>query len=167
MRALHFSILAVIVAAPSAAFAAHAAKHVAHDYSGITVPMDEARVITFQQPVATIFVGNTTIADVTVIDSRHAYLLGKAFGATNIIGLDADRKEVMNTQISVTNRKMGSVTVNRGAETYNYTCTPLHCETNPRPGDPATWGANTEGPALAHEDAGSKASVVAMGEQPH
>jgi len=58
---------------------------------------------------------------------------------------------------------VGSVTVNRGIETYNYTCTRLHCETNPRPGDPSTYVTNTEGAAQQHEDLGAKAAAVAMG----
>ena len=166
MRALRFSLLVITALAISgAAFAAHAGhlpKKAAVHNDGITVPMDEAKVLTFQQPIATLFVGNTTIADVTIIDSHHAYLLGKTFGATNIIGLDADHKQVMNAQVSVTNRMIGSVTVNRGAETYNYTCTRLHCETNPRPGDPQTYVTNTEGATQVHEENSNKAAAMAM-----
>jgi hypothetical protein len=127
---------------------------------GLSVPMDEAKMITFTQPISTLFVGNTTIADVTIIDSHHAYLLGKTFGATNMIGLDSNNHQVMNAQINVTNRMVGSVTLNRGAETYNYSCTQLHCETNPRPGDPASYVTNTENAAQQHQDAATKAAVA-------
>src|SRR6201996_6085178 len=111
MRALRFAFLtATVLTAPALAFAAtsahrpqhHAVKPVSNP--GFTVSMDEARIITFPQPVATVFVGTPTIADITVIDSRHAYLLGKTFGVTNMIGLDADRNTVMNRTVAVTNR---------------------------------------------------------------
>jgi hypothetical protein len=167
MRASYFAFLAVaaLVVAPATVLAAqpahkHSAKHATQATSGLTVPMDEARMITFTQSISTLFVGNTTIADVTIIDSHHAYLLGKTFGATNMIGLDSSNHQVMNAQINVTNRMVGSVTLNRGAETYNYSCTQLHCETNPRPGDPQSYIANTEGAVQQHEDAASKAAVA-------
>src|SRR5690348_11129672 len=142
MRAFRFAALtaAVVVAAPLSAHAApaqHVVKHSTHANDGVTVPMDEARVITFTQPVATLFIGNPAVADVTVIDSHHAYLLGKTFGVTNMIGLDSSNHQVMNAQVNVTNRMVGAVTLNRGADTYNYSCTEQHCETNPRPGDPS------------------------------
>lgn len=164
MRAFRVAFLAAsaLLAASSIAVAAHAAsKHtVRHADDGLVVAMDEARMITFTQPVTTLFLGNTTIADVTIIDSHHAYLLGKTFGTTNMIGLDSSNRQVMNAQVHVINRIMGSVTLNRGAETYNYSCTRLHCETSPKPGDPSTWVANTTGVAQQHEDTAAKAAVA-------
>src|SRR6201996_7647566 len=157
MRALRFAFFtATILTAPALAFAATPAHRPQHhavkppSNPGFTVSMDEARIITFPQPVATVFVGNPTIADITVIDSRHAYLLGKTFGVTNMIGLDADRNTVMNRQVAVTNGNGGEVTLHRGADTYNYTCTASRCETGPRPGDPAAYVSNTEDAASRH-----------------
>lgn len=156
--------LALIAATAFMAFPAiglAAPKHVArHDSDGLTVPMDEAKLITFTQPVTTLFIGNPVIADVTIIDSHHAYLLGKTFGATNMIGLDANNRQVMNAQINVTNRMVGSVTLNRGADTYNYSCTRLHCETSPRPGDPSAYVSNTQGTVQSQQEASTKAAVA-------
>jgi len=164
MRAFRVAFVAAsaLVATSSIAAAAHAApKHSAkHADDGLTVPMDEARLLTFTQPVTTLFLGNTTIADVTIIDAHHAYLLGKTFGTTNMIGLDANNHQVMNAQINVTNRIVGSVTLNRGADTFNYSCTRLHCETSPKPGDPSTWVANTTSVSQQHEDSAAKAAVA-------
>jgi hypothetical protein len=161
MRALRFAFLAATVFLAATTVVSAASKHpVKHADEGLTVPMDEARLITFTQSIATLFVGNTTIADVTIIDSHHAYLLGKTFGATNMIGLDSNNRQVMNAQINVTNRVVGSVTLNRGADTFNYSCTRLHCETNPRPGDPKDYVSNTEGAAQQHEDSAAKAAVA-------
>jgi hypothetical protein len=167
MRALRFAFLTTaVLTAPALAFAVpaahrppqhHAVKHPANP--GFTVAMDEARIITFPQPVATVFIGNPAIADITVIDSRHAYLLGKTFGVTNMIGLDADRNTVMNRVVAVTNRAGGAVTLNRGADTYNYSCTASRCETGPRPGDPMAYVNNTEDAASKHVDAGTRAAT--------
>ena len=164
MRAIRFALLTASALALTAT-GAFAASHVVHHpvkhtspNDGITVPMDEARIVTFTQNVSTLFVGNPVIADVSIIDSHHAYLLGKTFGATNIIGLDSDHHQVMNAQVNVTNRMMGAVTLNRGVETYNYSCTHLHCETSPRPGDPQAYVTNTESVAQTHEDLLTKAA---------
>lgn len=164
MRPFRVAFLAAstLLAASSIAVAAHSApKHsVKHADDGLTVPMDEARMLTFTQSITTLFVGNTTIADVTIIDSHHAYLLGKTFGATNMIGLDANNRQVMNAQINVTNRVVGSVTLNRGVDTFNYSCTRLHCETSPKPGDPSAYVTNTSSVVQQHEENAAKAAVA-------
>jgi hypothetical protein len=169
MRVLRSAFLTVaVLSAPALAFAArpaqhvnyrHPVRHVVHAATGFTVPMDEARIITFPQPVATVFVGNPTIADITIIDSRHAYLLGKTFGVTNMIGLDLDRNTVMNRTVAVTNRSGGAVTLIKGDDTYNYTCTESRCETGPRPGDPLTYVNNTEDAASKHVESSLKAAA--------
>jgi hypothetical protein len=161
MRALRPALVAATAFLMFPSFAMAAPKHVArHNSSGLTVPMDEAKLITFAKPIATLFVGNSTIADVTIIDSHHAYLLGKTFGTTNMIGLDANNRQVLNSQINVTNRMVGSVTLNRGAATYNYACTRLHCETSPRPGDPTEYVTNTENAAQQHQQTATKAALA-------
>ena len=168
MRALRLAILTTaVLTAPALAFTApphrapqhYQVRHVVHSNPGFTVAMDEARVITFPQPVATVFVGNPAIADITIIDSRHAYLLGKTFGVTNMIGLDLDRNTVLNRVVDVTNRASGAVTLNRGADTYNYACTESRCESGPRPGDPITYVNNTEDAANKHVESGLKAAA--------
>ncbi len=126
---------------------------------GVNVPMDEVRMIAFSQPVSTVYVGNPVIADVTMIDPEHAFLLGKTFGETNLIALGANGKPISNERVVVFGRRMGAVTLNRGAQTYNYTCTPLHCETQPVPGDPSDYFGNTHSAIQTHEDQGAKAAV--------
>jgi hypothetical protein len=137
----------------TAAFFAASAASLA---DGLSVPMDEVRVIAFNQPVNTVYVGNPVIADVTMIDSEHAFLLGKTFGETNVIALDANGKPVSNQHVVVFGRRVGAVTLNRGSQTFNYTCTPLHCETQPVPGDPKTYFDETHSAIDTHEGMGIK-----------
>src|SRR5215469_1865601 len=56
-----------------------------HQDGGIGVVIDQARLVSFSKPVKTVFVGNPTIVDVSMIDTQHAFLLGKTFGVTNMI----------------------------------------------------------------------------------
>jgi hypothetical protein len=139
-----------LLAASASAFAA-----------GISVPMDDARVIAFSQPVATIFVGNPMIADVTMIDPEHAFLLGKTFGETNIIALGANGRQLSNQHLVVFGRRVGQVTVNRGAATFDYTCTSLQCETQPVPGNPKQYFDDHHEEVGTHEGMGTKAATAA------
>ena len=117
--------------------------------SGLGVTIDQARLIAFPKPVKTVFVGNPTVVDVSMIDSQHAFLLGKTFGVTNMIALAADGNQISNQQVTVLNNG-AAVTINRGADQYNYMCTHAHCETAPRPGDPAAYVGNTESTSTSH-----------------
>jgi Flp pilus assembly secretin CpaC len=101
----------------------------------IEVPLDQVRVLTFQAPVKTVFVGNPVIADVTVIDPMHVFILGKNFGTTNVVALDSMGRESMNEQVTVLARPGSTVTVQRGASKMTLNCNSMRCEAQPTPGD--------------------------------
>jgi hypothetical protein len=103
--------------------------------SGLSIPLDEVRVVTFAKPVSVVYVGNPVIADVMIIDSRHAFVQGKAFGVTNVIALDGNGRQIANEQISVSGRAGGMVTLQRGAQRTTYACVGNRCQPSPQPGD--------------------------------
>jgi hypothetical protein len=125
---------------------------------GIAVPMDEVRIVTFKQPVTAVYLGNPAIADVTTIDSKRVFILGKTFGTTNLIALNADGKPVVNDPVTVFGRRMGAVTLNRGASQYSYTCTAAHCEAMPMPGDVPDYHKSTLDEITTHSDMSIKAA---------
>ncbi len=125
-----------------------------------SVPMDEVRIVTFKKPVSSVYIGNPIYADATLIDSKHAFLLGKTMGATNIIAMGADGKVISNDQITVFGRRVGMVTLNRGAAQYNFTCTSLHCETQPVPGDDPTYFGTTHSSQSTHESMATAAAAI-------
>ncbi len=57
---------------------------------GVALALDEVHTLTFKNPIATVYVGNPAIADVTMIDARHAFVQGKGYGRTNIVALDRE-----------------------------------------------------------------------------
>ncbi|HEY1629797.1 MAG TPA: pilus assembly protein N-terminal domain-containing protein [Rhizomicrobium sp.] len=150
MRRAILSALASTVFVP-VAFAAPA--------PGVSVPMDEVRIVAFSQPVSTVFMGNPMIADVNMIDARHAFILGKTFGETNMIALGANGREISNQHVTVMGRRVGMVTLNRGPLQYNFTCTKAHCETQPVPGDVKTYFDDTHTAIATHEDLGVKSAA--------
>jgi hypothetical protein len=128
--------------------------------AGIGVVVDQAKMVEIERPAKSMFIGNPTIADVTVLDARHAFILGKTFGVTNLIALDADGRQISNQQVTVVNGQQ-AVTYNQGSGQYNFSCTHAHCETMPRPGDVQTFFTNTEQAIATHEDAGAKYAASA------
>jgi opacity protein-like surface antigen len=101
----------------------------------VSVPLDEVRVITFAKPVATLYVGNPVIADVTIIDNRHAFVQGKAFGATNFVALDGSGRQIANQQVVVAGGGTSVVTLQRGTSQTTYACAASRCQAAPQPGD--------------------------------
>jgi len=123
---------------------------------GISVPRDEVRTVTFTKPVATVYVGNPVIADISMIDSRHAFLLGKSFGVTNIVALDAAGHEVSDVPVTVSASRGSTVTLNKGSTQITLACASGHCETTPLPGD--VDFKNTTPDIEKHIDLGTKPS---------
>ena len=127
--------------------------------AGFSVPLDEVRVISFKSPVSTIYIGNSVIADATLIDSKHAFLLGKTMGQTNLLALGTDGKVISNDQITIFGRRMGMVTLNKGSVQFTFTCTSQHCESQPIPGDEPTTLGTTNAAIQQHEDMANKAGT--------
>ena len=127
---------------------------------GVAVPLDEVRVVTFTRPVSTVFVGNPVVADATVIDNHHIFILGKGFGSTNLIALGPQSETVANQQITVVDRAGSVVTLNKGAAQYSYACTGEHCQANPVPGDQKAFFDDSTGSTSAHQDQGIKAATA-------
>ena len=102
----------------------------------VALALDEVHTLTFRTPVSTVYVGNPTIADVTMIDARHAFVQGKGYGRTNIMALNRDNVMVFNTHVTVTGSDGGgTVTLNRGAQRVTLNCAGGRCEPTPMPGD--------------------------------
>jgi hypothetical protein len=128
------ALIAAALIAASPAFAA--GKMAVSRNEAVALALDEVHTLTFRAPVSTIYVGNPTIADVTMIDARHAFVQGKGYGRTNLIALNRDNVQVFNTHITVTgNNAGGTVTLNRGAQRVTLNCAGGRCEPTPMPGD--------------------------------
>ncbi|MEL6366291.1 MAG: pilus assembly protein N-terminal domain-containing protein [Pseudomonadota bacterium] len=100
----------------------------------VTITLDEAKILHFNEPASSIIVGNPAVADITVQDDRNALLFGKAPGVTNILILDTDGKEVQNIRVQVSGPTVGLVVVQRGLLASTYTCT-TRCVPTPQIGD--------------------------------
>jgi Flp pilus assembly secretin CpaC len=149
MRRAIFAALAITIATPAVA---------ADKGAGIALTMDEVRTLTFAKPIATIYVGNPSIADITMIDARHAFLLGKAYGNTNVIALNHDGEQVYDARIAVSEGGNETFTLNRGAQRVTYDCNAGRCEVSPSPGDGKEAFDQMAGELANHADNARKAA---------
>jgi hypothetical protein len=106
----------------------------------LAVPLDQSAAISLPARAQSVMVGNPAIADVNVLDSRTAVVLGRGYGVTNLLVVDARGRTLMDRQIVVSAPDVNRVSVfRRSAETQrpdvnNYACSP-RCERTPLPGE--------------------------------
>src|ERR1700744_6496516 len=135
----------------SAGYADAAPKHAPKD-GEVALALDEVHTLTFNSPIATVYVGTPATADVTMIDSRHAFVQGKGYGRTNIVALNKDNATVFNTHVSVTGGEGGgTVTLNRGAQRITLSCAGGRCEPMPGPGDDQKAYDTENGQVRSHQ----------------
>ena len=65
------------------------------------VPIDETKAFVLENAVSTVAVTNPSIADVSVHNDKIILVIGRTFGTTNVIALDADGKPVATKRIRV------------------------------------------------------------------
>ncbi len=103
----------------------------------LAVRIDEAHLVRLPRASANIIVGNPSVADVTVQNSKLLIITGKSFGLTNLIVLDNESREIINTKISVKTDASRVVTLHKGAERQSYHCAPV-CQSSLVIGDMKT-----------------------------
>jgi Flp pilus assembly secretin CpaC len=127
MRSDFASLLRRLAAGAVVAFAAMVCPATAAETIDVTI--DFAKIIELDSPAKTVFVGNSGIADATIPqnDRTRVLLTGKTAGTTNIIVLDDDGEEILNTTIQVASDIRQLTTVFRGASRQTFSCAPV-CE---------------------------------------
>ena len=115
----------LIVAAIACGGAAAGGVAAASDTVDVTI--DFAKVLKFDRPVHTAFVGNPGIADVNPSGDQSLVLTGKTAGTTNLIVLDDEGKEILNSIIRVSSDIRQLTTVFYGSQRQTFSCAPV-CE---------------------------------------
>lgn len=102
--------------------------------ASIDVGIDEVRLVRLEADAAQIIVGNPAIADVTAQSARLLVVTGKSYGATNLIALDGEGREILLARLGVREGDRRQVTVYRGALRQSLHCAP-DCQRVLSPGD--------------------------------
>jgi len=123
-------VLALTAMAPSAALA-----------EALAATIDQGVRIALPPGTQSVLIGNPGIADVSVLDSHSAVIMGRAYGVTNLMVIDKAGRTVVDRQVVVTDPDANRVTAYRGSvgsggglHVENYACSP-RCVRTPMPGE--------------------------------
>lgn len=147
-RALGRGALAIVVSAAAAGLFSIQAQA-----AGFLVEINQQKALHLSAPATAVMVGNPAIADVTVLGPQLIYVLGRSYGSTNLIALDASGRQITELHVSVTSPSSSTVTLTRGSGQLTYNCTP-RCERTVAQGD------SSEGFEAASKQTGAAASLA-------
>ena len=71
---------------------------------------------------SSVVVGNPQIADVTVVDANTLFVIGKGYGVTEVVAVDAIGRTLFQGEIAVTAGSTGAVRVWRGGQATEMAC---------------------------------------------
>lgn len=88
----------------------------------LNVEIDRSARVQLRGAAASVIVGNSQIADVTVVDANTLFIVGKGYGVTEVVAVDGVGRTLFQREIVVTGGSTGSVRVWRGAQATEMTC---------------------------------------------
>ena len=104
---------------------------VSHDFR---IGIDQARMLRIEGDAAIVAVGNPSIADAIIQGPDSLLLVGRSYGATNILVYDHDGNETASLIVNVVDAAPRLVTLHRGNARSSYNCAP-DCQSILRIGD--------------------------------
>jgi len=114
-RAIGTAFLLALIVGTAGTTAANADSTVLH--------VKESRRIVLRGAAANVIVGDPAVADVAVLDAHSVILLGRGYGATDVVVTDRAGRTLLNDHVMVTEAE-GVVTLHRGSSAVDYRCTP-------------------------------------------
>jgi len=105
-------------------------------FAGELVTMNKTHVLKLPRPASAVLIGNPDIADVSVFSDDTLFLLGRGFGQTDLLVLDAQGGVILQTDVTVIGSSSPrNVTMTTGSTDRNtFYCQP-YCRPAPIPGD--------------------------------
>lgn len=113
----------------------------------LTVRLDQNSPVRLSAPARNVVIGNPNIADVNMLDARHLVVLGKAYGVTNLLVMDAAGRIILDKQVVVASPD-SAMAYYRGGEARTYACAE-RCERTSSSGETAAASGDAAAPAPA------------------
>lgn len=105
----------------------------------VNIVLDQASILHLPEKVATIIIGNPSVADGSLQANGLLVVTGKGYGTTNLIALDSRGNTLAEHVLNVAGpKKDGRVTIYRGVERETWSCVP-NCERSMVLGDGSTY----------------------------
>jgi Flp pilus assembly secretin CpaC len=93
----------------------------------VNVGLSQSLRMSVKGSASSVVVSNPTIADVTVVDAHSVIVLGKGYGATQIMVFDMKGRLLLDSVVTVTAPQQDQITLHRGVTANEFTCSP-RCE---------------------------------------
>ena len=93
----------------------------------ITLGIGEGRRILLRGTTANVVVSDPAVADVTVVDSHSVILIGKNYGAAQVMVFDHGGRSLLDDRVIVGAPDTGRVSLHAGMVSSEYACAP-HCQ---------------------------------------
>lgn len=126
---------ALLTAAAVSFFPVTAGAEEAAERAQMRVDYDQAAVLRLDRAAKTVVVGNPSIADAMLVSDKVVYVQGRMFGNTNVIVIDGEGNEIVNTQVTVGAPMSAQVTLYRGPTGQQNMACAQHCERTVTQGD--------------------------------
>jgi pilus assembly protein CpaC len=85
MYFLRYSIMLVMIGVTMPAYSVVFDPVFGTQVDDLQVPINQSRILVFDDVIENISVGNPLVADVLVLESRKIYVIGKSLGSTNVV----------------------------------------------------------------------------------
>jgi pilus assembly protein CpaC len=90
----------------------------------LSVEIGKSRILRLEGEPSVVSIGDPTIADVVIEEDNVIFLIGQAYGETNIYILDGKGKALLSADVVVEPKSARQVTLNRGTDEYVMSCNP-------------------------------------------
>ncbi len=139
MKVMSFKAILALGAIALTPFAAHAGSANGH-YS---VELNKTEVVYLPDNAGAVVIGNPLIADVSIHSANTIFVVGRGYGETNLVVLNAAGHKIMDADIQVVNNLPShGVRLYNGKDRETYSCVP-YCQPAPVLGDSRQFiGAN-------------------------
>ena len=145
MKVMSFKAILALGALALTPFAAHAGTASSH-YS---VELNKTEVVYLPANAGAVVIGNPEIADVSVHSANTIFVVGRGYGETNLVVLNAAGHKIMDADIQVVNNLPShGVRLYNGKERETYNCAP-YCQPAPVLGDSRDFLQSNQGTAAA------------------
>ena len=114
-----------------------------------SVELNKTEVVYLPANAGAVVIGNPDIADVSVHSANTIFVVGRGYGETNLVVLNAAGQKIMDADIQVINNLPAhGVRIYNGADRSTYSCAP-YCQPSPVLGDSPQFIGSNQGRGTA------------------
>lgn len=145
MKVMSFKAILALGVCALTPFMAHAGSADGH----FNVELNKTEVVYLPSNAGAVVIGNPQIADVSIHSGDTIFVVGRGYGETNLIVLNAEGHKIMDADIQVVNNlPANGVRLYNGKDRETYNCAP-YCQPAPVLGDSGEFISANQGSARA------------------